>query len=118
MRQKSTGTLVNDALLPGKRPGCFLLLVHGFAPFASLVRDPETFEKFEKIFITHTCRDVDELVCSKQVCGNLINDPLCGEFADKIKLIQTTTRQKFTKMVRSLNYYQAVTFSPIWELEE
>ena len=99
MRQKSTGTLVNDALLPGKRLWMFSTGT-GFAPFASLVRDPETFEKYEKIFVTHTCRDVDELIYSKQVCGNLINDPLCGEFADKIKLIQTTTRQTFTKMGR------------------
>ena len=99
IRQKSTGTLVNDALLPGKRLWMFSTGT-GFAPFASLVRDPETFEKYEKIFVTHTCRDVDELKYSKQVCGNLINDPLCGEFADKINLIQTTTRQKFTKMGR------------------
>jgi ferredoxin--NADP+ reductase len=99
MRQKSTGTLVNDALLPGKRLWMFSTGT-GFAPFASLVRDPETFEKYEKIFVTHTCRNVDELIYSKQVCGNLINDPLCGEFSDKIKLIQTTTRQTFTKMGR------------------
>ena len=59
MRQKSTGTLVNDALYLVNAFGCFLL-VRGFS-FASLVHDPETFEKFEKIFITHTCRDVDEL---------------------------------------------------------
>ena len=47
MRQKSTGTLVNDALLPGKRLWMFSTGT-GFAPFASLVRDPETFEKYEK----------------------------------------------------------------------
>jgi ferredoxin/flavodoxin---NADP+ reductase len=46
MRQKSTGTLVNDALTPGKR--LFMISTGtGIAPFASLVRDPETFEMTE-----------------------------------------------------------------------
>ena len=53
MRQKSTGTVVYNALLSGKRLWMFSTGM-GFAPFASLVRDPETFKKYKKIFVTHT----------------------------------------------------------------
>jgi ferredoxin/flavodoxin---NADP+ reductase len=51
MRQKSTGTLVLDALTPGSR----LWMIStgtGIAPFASLMRDPETYEKFEQVILT------------------------------------------------------------------
>ena len=63
MRKKPTGTLVNVALLPGKRLWMFST-GKGFAPFASLIRDPETYEKFEEVIVTHTCREVAELTFS------------------------------------------------------
>ena len=60
MRPKTTGTLVNDALLPGKR--LFMLSTGtGIAPFVSLIRDPETYEKFDTVIMMHTCREVAEL---------------------------------------------------------
>ncbi|MEL0286793.1 MAG: ferredoxin--NADP reductase, partial [Paracoccaceae bacterium] len=55
MRKKPTGTLVNDALLGGKRLWMFSTGT-GIAPFASLIRDPETYEKFDEVVLTHTCR--------------------------------------------------------------
>ena len=64
MRKKPTGTLVLDALLPGKT----LWMIStgtGFAPFASLIRDPEAYEKFDHLIVTHTCRNVDELTYSQ-----------------------------------------------------
>ena len=60
MRPKPVGTLVHDALLPGKRLFLFATGT-GLAPFASIVRDPETYEKFEQVVLTHTCRGVAEL---------------------------------------------------------
>ena len=57
MRKKPTGTLVNDALLPGKRLWMFSTGT-GIAPFASLIRDPDTYEKFDEVILTHTCRKV------------------------------------------------------------
>ena len=60
MRTKPVGTLVLDALLPGER----LYLIStgtGVAPFASLLRDPELYDQFDDIILTHTCREVDEL---------------------------------------------------------
>ena len=60
LRQKSTGTLVIDALTPARR--LFMISTGtGIAPFASLIRDPDTFEKFDEIVLTHTCRDHAEL---------------------------------------------------------
>ncbi len=56
LRPKPVGTLVLDALLPGKR--LWLLATGtGIAPFASLMRDPETYERYEQVIMMHTCRD-------------------------------------------------------------
>ena len=51
----------------------------GFAPFASVLRDPETYEKFESVVVTHTCRDVAELSYSKNLVASLKDDPLIGD---------------------------------------
>ena len=60
LRPKPVGTLVHDALIPGKRIW-FFATGTGFAPFASLLREPETYEKFDEVIITHTCREAGEL---------------------------------------------------------
>jgi ferredoxin/flavodoxin---NADP+ reductase len=80
LRSKPTGTLVNDALLPGKRLFCFSTGT-GFAPFASLIRDPETYDKFEQVIVTHTCRTRDELQYGYDTVKSTLNDPLVGELA-------------------------------------
>ncbi|AKS45145.1 ferredoxin--NADP+ reductase [Octadecabacter temperatus] len=94
MRKKPTGTLVNDALLSGKRLWMFSTGT-GIAPFASLIRDPETFEKFDEVILTHTCRDVAELNYGKELVAQLKNDPLCGEFAQGLRHYCTTTREDY-----------------------
>ena len=60
LRPKPVGTLVHDALLPGKRIW-FFATGTGIAPFASLLRDPQTYEDYEEVIVTHTCREVGEL---------------------------------------------------------
>ncbi len=98
--KKPTGTLVLDALTPGKRLYMFSTGT-GFAPFASLMRDPETYEKFEEVIITHTCRQVDELAYSRELAEGLINDPLIGEMAQgKLRLYTTCTREEHAHMGR------------------
>lgn len=92
MRKKPTGTLVNDALLPGKRLWLFSTGT-GFAPFSSLIRDPETYEKFEEVIVTHTCREVGELKYSQDIVTAAKNDLLCGKFAGGLRLYATTTRE-------------------------
>ena len=98
--KKPTGTLVLDALTPGKRLYMFSTGT-GFAPFASLVRDPETYEKFDEVIVTHTCRDVAELTYSRELVESLPQDPLIGEFVgDKLKYFASTTREESPSMGR------------------
>ena len=98
--RKPTGTLVLDALTSGKRLYMFSTGT-GFAPFASLVRDPETYERFEQVIVTHTCRDVAELTYSKNLVARLKEDPLVGEMVEsKLTLYATTTRQPSERMGR------------------
>ena len=100
LRPKPVGTLVHDALLPGKRIW-FFATGTGFAPFASLLRDPETYERYDEVIITHTCREVAELEYGRQLVEGLAEDPLIGEFVgDKLKYYPTTTREQSPNMGR------------------
>ncbi|WP_208354555.1 ferredoxin--NADP reductase [Pseudaestuariivita rosea] len=100
LRPKPVGTLVHDALLPGKRIW-FFATGTGFAPFASLLRDPETYEQYDEVIITHTCRDVAELEYGRRLVESLPDDPLIGELVgDKLKYYPTTTREQSPKMGR------------------
>ena len=89
LRPKATGTLVLDALLPGERLYLFATGT-GIAPFASLIRDPETYEKFDEVILTHTCRTVAELAYGETLVAALKDDPLIGEEA-ALKLVHHTT---------------------------
>ncbi|MEQ8296602.1 MAG: ferredoxin--NADP reductase [Nitratireductor sp.] len=93
LRQKSTGTLVNDALSPAKR--LYMIATGtGIAPFASLIRDPDTYEKFDEIVLTNTCRDVAELAYGDELIAALRADPLIGELvAGRVHYYPTTTRE-------------------------
>jgi ferredoxin--NADP+ reductase len=100
LRPKPTGTLVNDALLPGRRLFC-LSTGTGFAPFASLIRDPETYEKFAQVIVTHTCRSSAELKYSYDTVQATLNDPLVGELArTTLKHFASATREEHTHMGR------------------
>lgn len=100
MKKKPTGTLVLDALLPGRRVYMFSTGT-GIAPFASLIRDPETYEKFEQVILTHTCREVSELAYGNELVEAIRNDPLVGEFAaDKLVHYTTVTREPYPRSQR------------------
>ncbi|WP_420800593.1 ferredoxin--NADP reductase [Polycladidibacter stylochi] len=100
MKKKPTGTLVNDALLPGKRLYMFSTGT-GIAPFASIIRDPETYEKFEDVILTHTCREVAELKYGEELVNGIINDPLIGEVAaGKLRLFNSVTREDYPRKGR------------------
>ncbi len=104
LRPKPVGTLVHDALLPGKRIW-FFATGTGFAPFASLLREPQTYEDYDEVIITHTCRDVAELDYGRELIENVKQDELLAElmgegFADKIRYYPTTTREESPKMGR------------------
>lgn len=98
--KKPVGTLVLDALTPAKRLYMFSTGT-GFAPFASLTRDPAVYEAYEEVIVTHTCRDVAELQYSKEVVETFLNDPDIGELGQgKLKLYQTCTRESFDRAGR------------------
>jgi ferredoxin--NADP+ reductase len=100
LRPKPVGTLVLDALTPGKR--LFLVATGtGIAPFASLVRDPDIYERYDEVILTHTCRDVADLAYGQSLVTDLMMDPLVGEeAASKLRYIPTTTREASSKMGR------------------
>lgn len=91
--KKPTGTLVLDALTPGKR--LFLISTGtGIAPFASLIREPETYERYEQVIVTHTCRTVAELAYGAEVIEAAKQDLLVGEeAAAKLRLVTSVTRE-------------------------
>ncbi len=104
LRPKPVGTLVHDALLPGKRLWLFATGT-GFAPFASLLRDPQTYEDYDEVIITHTCREVGELTYGAKLIESLQTDELMGELLGpenlaKLRYYPTTTREQSPKMGR------------------
>ncbi|MBB96298.1 MAG: ferredoxin--NADP(+) reductase [Rhodobacteraceae bacterium] len=104
LRPKPVGTLVHDALLPGKRLW-FFATGTGFAPFASLLREPQTYEDYDEVIITHTCREAGELTYGAELIEGLKTDELLNEligegFWKKIKYYPTTTREESAKMGR------------------
>ena len=104
LRPKPVGTLVHDALLPGKRLWLFATGT-GIAPFASLLRDPQTFEDYEEVILTHTCREVGELQYGKELIADIRSDEMLAElmgdgFHKKLRYYPTTTREDSAKMGR------------------
>src|SRR3569832_3031369 len=95
VRRKATGTLIADNLHPGKR----LLLLStgtGLAPFVSLIKDPDVYDRFEQIVLVHGCRQVSELAYGEEVVKNLQEDELFGPLlAEKLTYYPTVTREPF-----------------------
>jgi ferredoxin--NADP+ reductase len=118
MKKKSTGTLVNDALLPGERLWMFSTGT-GVAPFASLIRDPETYDKFGQVILTHTCRLNAELAYGAEVVAAMREDPLVGEFGDRLTRFATVTREphahtrRITDMLRDGALFETLGVPPI-----
>ena len=110
MRPKPVGTLVHDALLPGKRLILFATGT-GIAPFGSIIRDPETYEKFSEVWVTHTCRTGLELAYTKDLLKKFESNSLLKEMTDnKLKHIFTTTREKSELMGRMTQLIDNGTF--------
>ncbi len=117
--KKPTGTLVVDNLLPGR----FLYLLStgtGLAPFMSIIRDPDTYERFEKVVLVHGCRQVAELAYGERITADLPRDELIGEYVrDKLIYYPTVTREPFhnrgriTDLVTSGQLFRDVGLPPL-----
>jgi ferredoxin/flavodoxin---NADP+ reductase len=95
--RKPTGTLVTDYLLPGKR--LYLLATGtGLAPFLSVIKDPETLERYETIVLVHGCRVQADLAYRQHIEHELPNDELLGELIrEKLRYYPTLTREQFLR---------------------
>jgi ferredoxin/flavodoxin---NADP+ reductase len=93
--RKPTGTLLIDNLLPGKN--LYLLGTGtGLAPFLSLIKDPEIYERFERVVLVHGCRRIAELAYMETITEQLPNDPFLGDLVkDKLIYYPTVTREPF-----------------------
>lgn len=92
---KPTGTLVADNLLPGKN--LYLLSTGtGLAPFMSIIQDPEIYDKFERIILTHGVRRVNDLAYQHFITEELPNNPYFGDTVkEKLLYYPTVTREAY-----------------------
>jgi len=100
MGKKPTGTLVLDALLPGKRL-VMLSTGTGLAPFLSLMRDPDVYAVFDKVVVAHSVRRVSDLAYHAEMEARLVEDPLVAdEAAAQFHYVPTVTREEFRTRAR------------------
>jgi ferredoxin--NADP+ reductase len=95
INRKPTGTLLLENLLPGKT--LYLCATGtGLAPFMSLIREPETFEKFERVVVVHTVRQVKELAYRDMIETTLPAHEFLGEYVrGKLLYYPSVTRESF-----------------------
>ncbi|MEO8299903.1 MAG: ferredoxin--NADP reductase [Burkholderiales bacterium] len=93
--RKPTGTLLIDYLRPAKR--LYLLGTGtGLAPFLSLIRDPHTYERFEKVVLVHGCRNIEELAYQDLITSELPAHEFLGDLArEQLLYYPTVTREPF-----------------------
>ena len=98
--KKPTGTLLIDYLNPGKR--LYMLSTGtGMAPFMSIIRDPETYERFEQVILVHGVRNKDELAYHDLVTEHLPAHEFLGEMvSSKLRYYPTVTREAYKNMGR------------------
>ena len=120
MRKKTIGTLVNDALWPGRRLYLFSTGT-GIAPFASLIRDPKTNDEFKEIILTYTCRALDELKYGQQLAAACLEGPLIGTRAQgRLRHFTSVTRVAYsftgriTGLMASGKLFDDLNATPIW----
>lgn len=105
--RKPTGTLIHDNLLPGRH--LYMLGTGtGLAPFMSIIRDPDTYERFEKVVLVHGCRHVAELAYEDMIARELPQDDFLGAAVrDKLVYYPTVTREAFRNTGRITDLMQS-----------
>lgn len=98
--RKPVGTLVLDDLRPGKHLYLFSTGT-GLAPFISIIQDPDTYERFEKVVLVHGVRQVDELAYQQFIEHQLPAHEYLGDLLrDKLIYYPTVTREQYRNMGR------------------
>lgn len=104
---KPVGTLVADHLLPGKN----LYLIStgtGLAPFMSIIKDPEIYEQFDNVILTHGVREVSELAYQDYIQNELPNNEYFGDMVQgKLKYYPTVTREDFRNQGRLTDLFDS-----------
>jgi ferredoxin--NADP+ reductase len=117
--KKPTGTLVLSDLKPGKH--LYLLSTGtGLAPFISVIQDPETYERFEKVILVHGVRYVSEVAYEEFITQQLPQNEFFGDAVrDKLIYYPTVTREPFrnqgrlTDLMRSGKLFSDIGLPPI-----
>ncbi|OIQ92275.1 ferredoxin--NADP reductase [mine drainage metagenome] len=117
--RKPVGTLVLHDLLPGEN--LYLLCTGtGLAPFMSIIKDPETYERFEKIVLVHGVRHVAELAYADYIQRVLPQNEFFGEAVrEKLIYYPTVTREAFrhqgrlTDLIESGKLFEDIDLAPL-----
>ncbi|MCF2524892.1 ferredoxin--NADP reductase [Bradyrhizobium sp. G127] len=115
---KPVGTLLVDDLLPGKNAYLFATGT-GLAPFLSIIQDPQTYERFEKVVLVHSVRERNELAFSERISGDLPKCELMGEFIrNQLIYVPTVTREPFHTTGRITTLIEDGTLAQITKLPQ
>ena len=122
--KKPTGTLLIDYLLPAKR--LYLLSTGtGLAPFLSVIRDPDTYEKFQEVVLVHGVREVKELAYHDYLTQELPAHEILGEMITaQLKYYPTVTREPFhhqgriTDLIKNGKLFTDLGLPPLNPLED
>jgi ferredoxin--NADP+ reductase len=117
--KKPVGTLVADDLKPGKHLYLFATGT-GLAPFLSIIKDPDVYERFEKVVLLHGVRHTNELAYADFIERELPGNEFFGEMArDKLIYYPTVTREPFrnqgriTALVESGKLFEDIGLPPL-----
>jgi ferredoxin--NADP+ reductase len=116
---KPTGTLILDNLMPGRN--LYLMATGtGLAPFLSIIKDPDTYERYEKIVLVHGCRHVAELAYEKLITEELPQHEFLGELVSgQLIYYPTVTREPFknrgrlTDLITSNKLFDEIGLPPL-----
>ena len=93
---RAVGTLTLNGLLPGGKRLFMLSTGTGFAPFSCLIHDENVYDDFEEVYVTQTCRGVEDLTYAIKSIEGALECPLVGEeAAEKLKFYGSVTREPY-----------------------
>lgn len=115
---KAVGTLVLDDLRPGKHLYLFCTGT-GLAPFMSIIRDHQTYERFEKVILVHGVRYKSELAYGHYIQSDLPRHELLGEqISRQLSYLPIVSREPFERVGRLTHYIEQGELAKALQLPE